>query len=209
MRWRHVRGHLAVVLVNLIVMGAAVWVARAPQATAVRIVPAPTSTPAPAPTPVRLHVYVSGAVATPDVVVLADGARVRDAVQTAGGFTLESDRAAVNLAAPLADGQQVHVPVLGEAPPVPVGVSGGSRSDQGAAAGIAGAGGGSSWSDVNINTASAAELEGLPGIGPALAARIVGHRTEHGPFAQADDLLAVSGIGAKTLARFADLVTVR
>jgi competence protein ComEA len=187
-------------LVNLTVLGGAVWLLKAPPVTAVRILPPPTGTPAPAATAVRLQVYVSGAVATQDVVRLAAGARVRDAVAAAGGFSPAADRAAVNLAAPVADGAHVHVPAVGEsvrlegAPEVPNAGGAGAEAAPGASLGL--------------NSASAAQLEALPGIGPALAERIVRYRADHGPFHAVKDLEAVPGVGAKTLARFADRLTV-
>lgn len=206
-------GYLAIVLLNLAALGAAALTLRDPREGAVRIVPPPSPTPAPTATPPRLSVFVSGAVATPDVVVLPEGARARDAVAAAGGFAADADRAATNLAAPLMDGQQLHVPVLGEAPAA----GGGTGAGEPAAGGHGGpapAAGGSpgaapSAGRLDINRASAADLEALPGIGPALAARIVAHRAAHGPFTSVEDLLAVGGIGPKTLDRFAGQIVVR
>ncbi len=208
------RGYLTVVLLNLTALGVIVWQLRDPRATAVRIEPPPTSTPAPTATAVLLHVYVSGAVETPDVVVLPMGSRARDAVVAAGGFASGADRDGVNLAARLADGQQLHVPADGEMAGPPPGVSGGSGlgadgSVGGGAAPSSGGGSVGSAGRINVNTATALELEALPGVGPALAARIVAHRQAHGPFRRPEDLLAVSGIGEKTLTRFADRVAVR
>jgi len=193
------RGLLAVMLLNLTALGGAVWALRDPRAGAVRVELPPTASPAPPSTPVRVHIYVSGAVATPDVVTLPEGARAREAIAAAGGFLATADRAAVNLAAPLADGEQLHVPTLGEppgaGPPAAVAASGPT------APGPPGL--------VNVNTATGAELEALPGIGPGLAARILAFRDEHGLFGNPEELVRVPGIGPKTLARFADLVTVR
>lgn len=207
------RGYLTIVLVNLTALGVIVWQLRAPTDTAVWVEPPPTRTPAPTATEERLAVYVSGAVATPGVVVLPMGARAREAVAAAGGFAGEADSAAVNLAAPLADGQQLHVPAAGESSPPPAGISGGGASSQ-SVHGPASAGssvdlGSAAGPRVNVNTATAAELESLPGVGPALAGRIVAHREKNGPFVSAEGLLAVSGIGEKTLARFVDRIAVR
>lgn len=196
-------GYLAIVLLNLAALGAAALTLRDPREGAVRIVPPPSPTPAPTATPPRLSVFVSGAVATPDVVVLPEGARARDAVAAAGGFAADADRAAINLAAPLMDGQQLHVPVLGEAPAA----GGGTGAGEPAAGGSPGAA--PAAGRLDINRASAADLEALPGIGPALAARIVAHRAAHGPFTSVEDLLAVGGIGPKTLDRFAGQIVVR
>ncbi|MFC0678242.1 helix-hairpin-helix domain-containing protein [Lysobacter korlensis] len=131
-------------------------------------------------------VHVLGAVAAPGLYELSEGERIVDAVAAAGGFAPDADQAALNLARAVADGEQVYVPVVGEEPPVPPDAGGGL---------------------VNLNTADAAELETLPGLGPELAGRIVEWRTQHGPFSSVDDLLNVTGIGAKTLSALADLVT--
>jgi competence protein ComEA len=210
--WRRFADLLAVLLLNLTALGGIVWALRDPRPSAVRIELPPTASPAPAPTPVRLHVYVSGAVATADVVELAEGARARDAVLAAGGFTAAADPAAINLAAPLADGQQLHVPARGEQAGPPAGLSGPGGP---VAAGSGATGGGAARPEaapagpINVNTASAAELEALPGVGPALAGRIVAYRQANGPFGAVEDLLEVSGIGERTLERFKGQVAVR
>ncbi|HWQ15869.1 MAG TPA: ComEA family DNA-binding protein [Roseiflexaceae bacterium] len=144
----------------------------------------------------ELVVYVSGAVQAPDVYRLPEGARVKDLVLAAGGLATDADIERVNLAAPLADGQHVSVPRLGA-----VGAE---------AAGAEGVGAGDAGADelVNINTAGPAELDALPGIGPALAERIIAHREANGPFQAVEDLRAVKGIGASLFARIAPLVTV-
>lgn len=144
-------------------------------------------------------VHVSGAVAQPGVVELLIGSRVVDALAQAGGPDDEADLSALNLARPLVDGEQVHVPVVGEAPP-------GGAASSGTAGGSAAAG--APGAVVNINTAGPAELESLPGVGPALAGRIIAWREQNGLFRSVDELLAVSGIGEKTLAGFRDQVTV-
>ncbi|MFN2250540.1 MAG: helix-hairpin-helix domain-containing protein [Anaerolineae bacterium] len=230
-RLEQFRGHLTIALLNIAAMGLIVWQMRDPRDGAVLIEPAPTATPAPAPTEVRIRVHVSGAVVKPDVVVLGADARAIDAIEAAGGFSAAADLVAVNLAQPLVDGQQLHVPATGEPPlrqaPVAAAVAGawpaggadggsgassasGTGGDRGAAAmdGAASAAG-AVGAVVNVNTATAAELEALPGIGPALAGRIVAHRQANGPFETTDDLLQVSGIGEKTLERFRDRVAVR
>lgn len=143
-------------------------------------------------------VHVAGGVVHPGVYSLPEGARVIDAVQAAGGFAGGSLADSVNLAARLADGQRVYVPLEGV--PVPV-VAG----DQGSGSGVtAGAGGG----PVNINTASADELDTLPGVGPATAAAIIAHREQHGPFGSVEDLADVRGIGEAKLEALRGLVTV-
>lgn len=211
------RGHVLAGLVNLTLCGLLVWGLRDPRDSAMRVEPAPTRTPAPSATPPRLSVHVAGAVRRPGLVSLTEGARAADAVAAAGGLLPEAAPAAVNLAAPLQDGQQLWVPLAAEAggssrpasalaPP-----AGGSTSPSAPAAALAESppGGLAGPGQLDLNQASAAELEQLPGIGPALAARIVAHRETEGPFGSPRDLLEVSGIGEKTLARFEDRLRVR
>lgn len=142
-------------------------------------------------------VHVAGSVADPGVFELASTDRVHDAVQRAGGPTNQADLDRVNLAAPLVDGQRVYIPAIGEeVEPAAELSSGGApvvESDSGSG-------------PVNINTADAAELEGLPGIGPATAAAIVEDRERNGPFAAVDELDRVSGIGPAKLEQLRGLV---
>lgn len=152
-------------------------------------------------------VHVTGAVEAPGIVRLPAGSRIDDAVRAAGGARPDADLSAVNLARPLGDGEQVHVPVPGESPPAPAGSSSGGVSPQAGGAGPAAsdaAGGGL----VDLNTAGVAELDALPGVGPAIAQRIVDHRDLNGPFASVDDLEQVSGIGPATLEKIRPLATV-
>lgn len=146
-----------------------------------------------------LVVHVSGAVAAPGVVRLPGEARVDDALRAAGGPTDEADLSALNLARPLADGEQIHVPVPGEAPrPQSVG----SSAPAGQAADAP------DGAPIDLNTADATALEELPGVGPAIARRILEHREKNGPFASVDALLEVSGIGPATLEEIRGRVTV-
>lgn len=154
-----------------------------------------TATPSPSPeitaTPQPLRVYVSGAVQQPDVYALSPGSIVKDAVLAAGGPAGDADLDRINLASPLADGQQIYVPRLGEED-VPVQ----PPSRLPASAGL-----------VNINTADAAALETLPGIGPALAQRILDFRQASGRFEQIEDLMEVSGIGPGIFDQIRELIT--
>lgn len=144
---------------------------------------------------VDVVVHVVGAVAEPGLVRLDAGARVADALDAAGGPTAEADLTAVNLARAVVDGEQIHVPVPGEALAPATGGDG-----------AGGVGGGTGL--VDVNRADAATLETLPGVGPVLAQRIVAWREEYGPFRHVDDLGEVSGIGPKVLEGLRDHVRV-
>ncbi len=144
-------------------------------------------------------VHVAGAVASPGIVVVTPGARIVDAVTGAGGWTSEADLAGVNLAAVVVDGQMIVVPTPGQ----PGMVAGGAPGP-----GSGTAGGAAASALIDINTADVATLEGLPGIGPVLAQRIVDWRTDTGQFRQLEDLLAVPGIGSALVEEIRDLVTV-
>jgi competence protein ComEA len=148
--------------------------------------------PAPPTTVGPLIVHVAGAVVSPGVYELAPGARVEAALEAAGGAVPGADPGALNLAAPVGDGERVYVPMVGE--PVPIAT--------GSPAVTVAPG------PVDLNEASAAELDGLPGIGPATAAAIVEHREQNGPFASVEDLEAVRGIGPAKLDALRDLVRV-
>lgn len=149
----------------------------------------------------EVYVDVDGAVVRPGVYRLKDGARVSQAIDAAGGLTAEADVTGLNRASKITDGQKIYVPTVGE---------------QQAAAAVGGAessaattpGAGSSSGLVNINTASAAELQTLSGIGPSMAQSIIDERTKNGVFASVDDLMRVSGIGEKKLAKIKDCICV-
>lgn len=140
-----------------------------------------------------LLVHVLGAVVAPGLVELAPGARVVDAVAAAGGFTPDADPAGVNLARPVADGEQLVVLAVGQAPPAAPAVGGGP--------GGAGADG-----VVHLNAADVAALDTLPRIGPALAQRIIDWRDANGPFTSVDQLLEVAGIGDAVYSGLVDRV---
>jgi len=139
----------------------------------------------------RLVVDVVGAVRRPGLYRLSQGTRVADALARAGGLTQKADRTLVNLAAPLADGEQVIVParVSGSG----AGVSGGSGS-------AAPAG------PVHLNVATLEQLDALPGVGPVTAQKILDYRQKHGAFGSVDELDAIPGIGPARLDQLRDLV---
>jgi competence protein ComEA len=147
-----------------------------------------------------LVVHVVGAVRRPGLFRLREGARVADAVARAGGATRRADLAALNLAAPLVDGIQVLVPSRVAAAAVPP--ADGSDSASAPSASIAGGG-----SKLSLASATAEQLDELPGVGPVTAQKILDYRTEHGPFRSVDDLDAVPGIGPTRVEQLRDLVT--
>ncbi|HWJ08557.1 MAG TPA: helix-hairpin-helix domain-containing protein [Nocardioides sp.] len=203
--------HVAVVAL-VVALGLAVttwWVVRDDPAPAVApvaaepvepLVPAPTASGGASPPAEEggaVTVDVAGKVRRPGIVVLDEGARVTDAVEAAGGARQGVDLTSLNLARLLVDGEQVLVGARG----APSGAAG--------AAGPAGeAGAGLPGTPVNLNLATEAELEALPDVGPVTAQSIIDWREERGGFTSVDELLEVDGIGEKTLARLAPLVTV-
>ena len=159
--------------------------------------PLPTPTPLHTPTPAPIRVHVSGAVCQPAVYELPTGSIVQDAVNVAGGPASDADLDHINLAVELRDQQQVYVPRQGETNPPPV-ISGGGAGDGEAVGAL-----------VNINTATAVELETLPRIGPATAQRILEYREANGSFEAIEDIQNVPGIGPATFEGFRDMITVQ
>lgn len=155
------------------------------------VAPVRVASAAAAPAAKEVVVDVAGAVRRPGLYHLRDGMRIADAVAAAGGATAKAELDAVNLAAPIADGEQVLVPAGGAA---------------GAAAGSVPAAGSSPTAPLDLNSATAEQLDSLPGIGPATAQKIVDYRTAHGPFHSVDELDAVPGIGAGRIAQLKGLV---
>jgi competence protein ComEA len=145
--------------------------------------------------------HAAGAVAVPGVHRLPPGSRVADLLDAAGGPAPDADIDRVNLAAALADGERVWFPRVGEQEPVVAGPPGGASTG---ASGPAGEPSG----PVDLNTATAEQLDTLPGVGPATAAAILEHRDREGPFRSVEELLDVPGIGDAKLAQLRDLVTV-
>ena len=185
-----------VAVVGVTVAGAGFWYVRSlPAPVQVRsgpsevLVPGPTASASP--TTVIL-VDVAGWVRRPGVYEFADGARVIDAIDAAGGARPGAVLSSLNLAAPLVDGTQVLV----------------TKESQSAPTTETGTGTSGATGLVNVNSATNAELETLPGIGEVIAQAIVDHRTENGPFTSVEQLVDVSGIGDATLENIRELVTV-
>ena len=141
---------------------------------------------------VRIWVDVAGAVRRPGLYALPTGARAALAIERAGGVRRGGDSVAVNLAAKLADGQQIVVPVRGRGP-APIGAGGASAATATATAGS------TPGAKISLSSATQEQLEQLDGIGPALAGRIIAYRQAHGGFRSVDELREVSGIGDKRL----------
>lgn len=181
-------------LCGLLGAGVILLTARPPRVQPVNLLPPPTAGP--------ITVHVAGAVKLPGVYTLAPGSRAQDAIQAAGGLTDQADPASVNLAVPLKDGQQVVITSLrptATAPlrqSAPVTTPGAAKSTPTAHQPL-----------IHINTATSAELESLPYIGPALAQAILTYRELHGPFKNIDELLKVPGIGPKTFEKIKGLIT--
>jgi competence protein ComEA len=172
--------------------------AGAPTSAAPSVAAAPTTATS---SPAQVVVQAAGAVTTPGVYRLAADARVVDVVTAAGGATADADLQSVALAAKVTDGARVYVPRVGEALP----------ADAGSPTTIVGTNGRGPPTPANpldLNQASALELEALPGVGPATAQAIITYRDERGPFTAVDDLLDVRGIGTAKLDAFRDLVRV-
>lgn len=177
---------------------------RRPPAQPIEILPPPTSdivapTASVDPTPAPLRVYVSGAVRAPGVYRLEPDSLVQDAIEQAGGGTEEADLIAINLAHPLTDGEQIYVPALGESPPPPA-----ISKGQGSVSPASGNAELPAGTLIDLNTASAVELESLPGVGPKTAEAIIAGR----PYSTVEDLLRVKGIGEKSLEKLRPYIAV-
>jgi len=138
----------------------------------------------------KVLVHVVGAVRKPGLYRLTEGSRIDDAIKAAGGAKPRADLQLINLAAPVADGQQVIVPVRGHA----------------ASAGSSAGGSSATGGHVHLNTATLEELDTLPGVGPVTAQKILDYRNEHGAFKSVDELDAVPGIGPARLAELKKVV---
>ncbi|MBB1515900.1 ComEA family DNA-binding protein [Tessaracoccus sp. MC1679] len=193
--------HLWVVAI-LLLCGVGVAVAALARSSAtevplpsVSVVSSPAApVPSPSPTPM-VRVHVAGAVLHPGVITLPEGSIVQDAIEAAGGLLPDADPAQLNLAAPVSEGMQVII-----------GTSGDPQGELNGASGAI-AGGGSPGA-VDLNSATVAELETLPGVGPVMAGAIVAWREENGRFTAVEELQEVSGIGPKTFEKLKLLVRV-
>lgn len=211
LRQRVVLIALPLIALGLVLLGYQLWSAKAqtpapsqdfaldsPDEAASDSAPADAATPQPTSKPAapEIVVYISGAVHAPDVYRLPADARVKDVVIAAGGLTAQADLAQINLAQRLKDEQHVHVPLVGETERQPVadGTAGADASADGL---------------LDLNTASADDLEAINGVGKAMAARIIDYRTQNGPFGSVEDLRKIKGIGAATYDKIAPQVTVR
>lgn len=198
----------------LIVCGGAYWLVRTPPPPSEAALPrveaaGPPVSTLPVPIPVApeasmspasgVTVHVAGSVRTPGVYELESDARVHEAIDQAGGITGDADVDTLNLAAPLADGSRIYVPAVGED------VSATTLIDVPFVTGAVDAG---PVGPIDVNQATAAELDGLPGVGPATSTAIVTERQRNGPFLSVDDLERVPGIGPAKLASIRELVTV-
>lgn len=187
---------IGVLLVGAVVLSLLVTNLRqpAPFVTPVTVEPLDTQTVTPQPQvrTEQITVHVSGAVASPGLATLENGARVNDVVVARGGLTADADVDRVNLAKPVHDGDHVHVPRVGE-PALANDIPTEPSQD----------------TPLNLNTADAAALTRLPGIGPAKADAILTYRNQNGPFTEIGQLTNVPGIGDATFQRLAPLITVR
>lgn len=186
--------YLVVVLV-LLVVGGKLLLGRSPSGAPVAAAPGRLETLQAEPAPPRLVVvHIVGAVRRPGLYELDEGSRVDDVLRRAGGPKPKAALGLVNLAAPLADGQQVVIPARVEPAQTPTGV----EIPPGTPAAAAG--------PVHLSTATLEELDTLPGVGPVTAQKILDYRGEHGSFRSVDELDAVPGIGPARLEQLRELV---
>jgi competence protein ComEA len=161
----------------------------------------PTVTASASQSGARIVVHVLGAVRRPGLVRLPEGSRVQDAIDAAGGLLPSADPAEINLAQPLGDGQQVYIGTTAHP-------SGEVRQTGAGGSGATTAGGGETGGQIDLNSATASQLDTLPGVGPVTAERIIAWRTEHRRFSRVEELQEVDGIGPKTYAQIAPHVRV-
>lgn len=193
-------------------VGVTTMATRLRPAPIVIVPPEPTPSPEPTATPGPIRVFVNGQVAAPAVYELPPASIVQEAVEAAGGFTAAADTAVVNLAQTLVDGAHIYVPAEGEETAAPVTVvnqpASAVESTQVEPGPLESAAGGGSGGLININTATIEQLDTLPGVGPAIAQRIIDHRNANGPFATIEAIMDVSGIGEARFEQMRELITV-
>jgi competence protein ComEA len=191
-------GPLIGLLLGLLVAGLVVLALQAPQGQEIAVLPPATPEPEATAGPVR--VYVSGAVATPGVYALPAGSIAQDALALAGGPLADAALTHINLAQAVREGETLYVPRIGETAPAPTAPSPASPR--------AGEGGVGAGTRIDLNTATADQLDTLPKIGPATAQRIIAYREEHGGFKSVEEINEVSGIGDVTYGLIKDLLCV-
>lgn len=201
---KRLRGYIALSLVWVTVLCVGLWIVRRPATEPIQIVPPPTSLPTLAPTPSvtpgPLRVDVAGAVKLPGVYALPRGSLVAEAIAAAGGPADNADLDRVNKALVLQDGVQVFVPRIAQPAPTLVNASQPTPLVRSGQTTLAISGG-----LININTATLAELDTLPGVGPAIAQRIIENR----PYGAIEDLMRVRGIAQVTFDNLKDFITIR
>jgi competence protein ComEA len=148
-----------------------------------------------------MTVHVTGAVAVPGIVTVPGGSRVADVVAGAGGLVADADVSRINLARTVGDGEHVHVPAAGEELSMPSGEAFPATTSGSAPDTVTGG-------RIDLNRATAEQLQTLPGIGPSRSAAIIRHRDEHGPFQVPGDVRRVPGIGEAIFQGMADLIGV-
>ncbi len=198
------------VMAGFVLAGALVFISRRPAGEAIVLQPAPTKAP--------IAVHVIGAVPRPGLYEFAEGARVQDAIDAAGGLLAQASVEALNLAAPLEDGKQLVVPFADGTEVTTASEEGQVVLPSSTESEVSPPFDFSSESEtpvaesngelVNLNTATLDELNSLPGIGPTLAQRIIDYRTQNGNFSTIEDLMNVSGIGVSTFEEIKNLITV-
>jgi competence protein ComEA len=182
---------------GLLAAGLLLLTSSPPRGKAIQLSPPPPASP--------LAVHVTGAVSRPGVYLFPQGSRVEEALEAAGGLSPEADAQLLNLAAPLHDGERLWVPIK-------VQQAAGAPADTGNPPGYFTVEGGNtpqaSSGRINLNTATQAELESLPNIGPVTAEKIIAYRQANGYFSQIEDIQLVSGIGPVTFEKIKDLISV-
>lgn len=189
------RSYLAMLVLFVVVLVGTIFFLRRPESSAT--ITLTTATPRPTATAVSIIVDVRGAVNKPGVYTLPAGSRVQDALARAGDVLTNADTRTLNLARRVNDGEQIHVPTLGEVTVPPPTMARGAPTPTRLA------------SKININTATLAELDTLPGIGPAIAQRIIDYRTQNGDFKTIEEIKKVRGIGDALFNQIKDLITVQ